>query len=94
LASNPTSIAKTTFVTALLPDVACIFFLPTLIFYTTENCQKTHSLHLLSITTKDTNMTKEIPLSRKLAAEFIAMTLFVWIGCGTAVSSQVRQCQG
>mmetsp|Transcript_20207 Transcript_20207/g.35579 ORF Transcript_20207/g.35579 Transcript_20207/m.35579 type:complete len:301 (-) Transcript_20207:146-1048(-) len=33
-------------------------------------------------------MPSEIPLSKKLAAEFVAMTLFVWIGCGTAVSSQ------
>jgi hypothetical protein len=29
-------------------------------------------------------------LPRALAAEFIAMTLFVWIGCGAAVSAQVR----
>ena len=30
-------------------------------------------------------------LSQKLAAEFVAMTLFVFVGCGTAVSSQVRR---
>eukprot|EP00339_Tiarina_fusa_P006797 CAMPEP_0117047178 /NCGR_PEP_ID=MMETSP0472-20121206/32611_1 /TAXON_ID=693140 ORGANISM="Tiarina fusus, Strain LIS" /NCGR_SAMPLE_ID=MMETSP0472 /ASSEMBLY_ACC=CAM_ASM_000603 /LENGTH=277 /DNA_ID=CAMNT_0004759793 /DNA_START=42 /DNA_END=875 /DNA_ORIENTATION=+ len=29
-----------------------------------------------------------VDLSRKLAAEFVAMTLFVFVGCGTAVSSQ------
>lgn len=28
-------------------------------------------------------------LSQKLTAEFIAMTLFVFVGCGTAVASQV-----
>ncbi|KAL3905577.1 MAG: hypothetical protein SGARI_004392 [Bacillariaceae sp.] len=33
-------------------------------------------------------MTAEFPLSKKLAAEALAMTLFVWIGCGTAVASQ------
>lgn len=29
-----------------------------------------------------------VDLSKKLAAEFVAMTLFVFVGCGTAVSSQ------
>ena len=30
-----------------------------------------------------------IDLSKKLMAEFVAMALFVFVGCGTAVSSQV-----
>lgn len=30
-----------------------------------------------------------IDLPRKLAAEFIGMTLLVFVGCGTAVASQV-----